>query len=51
MCTCNNEGTVGSSVFYAVHVEATQGVEARSNTSTVTLRVVGDDEQGSLKLI
>jgi hypothetical protein len=37
----NNRGTVESGVFYAVHVEA------RSNTSTVSLRVVGGDEKGT----
>jgi hypothetical protein len=29
--------------------ELDSGVEAGSNTSTVTLRVVGDDEKGSLE--
>jgi hypothetical protein len=39
--------TIGDAVFRGVH--AHPRVEAGSNTSTVTLRVVEDDEKGSLK--
>jgi hypothetical protein len=54
--TRNNRGTAGNGVFYAVRakglcsdynsqaLEKTR-VEAGSNTSTVTLRVVGGDEK------
>jgi hypothetical protein len=48
-----------SGVFYAIRAEGTAGtvtheervsrVEAGSNTSTVALRVVGGDENGSLE--
>jgi hypothetical protein len=38
-----NKDAFSSIVFYATRVEA------GSNTSTVTLRVVGGDEKGSLK--
>jgi hypothetical protein len=55
---CNNRGTVGNGVFYSVRARGLYGrqlatesthVEAVSNTCTVTLRVVGGDEKGSLK--
>jgi hypothetical protein len=48
-------GTLGVCVFYRYRIEFIKGieiqtrVEAGSNTSTVTLRVVGGDEKGSLK--
>jgi hypothetical protein len=55
----NNGSTVGSCVFYVVRSEAITSptefssvrtrVETGSNTSTVTLRVVGGDEKGSLE--
>jgi hypothetical protein len=56
----NNGSTVGRGVFYVFRSEAISHnrptsvqidprVEAGSNTSTVTLRVVGGDETGSLK--
>jgi hypothetical protein len=44
---------VGSGDLYSVRPEVIKGghtrVEAGSNTSTITLRVVGGDEKGSLK--
>jgi hypothetical protein len=47
--TLNN----GATIFRGVRAEGLSGrqleVEAGSNTSTVTLRVVGGDEKGSLK--
>jgi hypothetical protein len=55
----HEDGTLGHADFYQGRVEAIQGsgfpnsreirVEAGSNTSTVTLRVVGGDEKGSLE--
>jgi hypothetical protein len=56
----NNRGNLESGVFYAVRADAIPGeskqtqkkltrVEAGSNTSNVTLRVVGGDEKESLK--
>jgi hypothetical protein len=55
----NKGSNVGSGVFYVVRTEAISlhrpmqmfatRVEAGSNTSIVTLRVVGGDEKGSLK--
>jgi hypothetical protein len=57
--TRSSRRTVGRDVFYAVRVvsnthDTVKGksmtrVEAGSNTSTVTLRVVGGDEKGSLR--
>jgi hypothetical protein len=59
--TQQNKGTVRHGDFYSGRVEVIKGigyvnssssptrVEARSNTSTVTLRVVGGDEKGSLE--
>jgi hypothetical protein len=51
MKNCN--GTLGGGDLYSGRVEVIKGsalrVEAGSNTSTVTLRVVGGDEKGGLK--
>jgi hypothetical protein len=55
----NNRGIVGNGVFYSVRAKwlsrrvqlriGSPRVEAGSNTSSVTLRVVGSYEKGSLK--
>jgi hypothetical protein len=42
------DGTVGRNITLTLTTSYTR-VEAGSNTSTVTLRVVGGDEKGSLK--
>jgi hypothetical protein len=48
--TQNNRGTATHGDFYEGRVTVIKGsVETGSNTSTVTLRVVGGDEKGSLK--
>jgi hypothetical protein len=44
-----NRRTVGHGVFNAGRLAVIKGVEAGSKISTVTLRVVGGDEKGSLK--